>query len=220
MPLYDLTGQRPEGLIVVGAGQTSEVLKFYISKEYGDDFPMVSTLTDDHLHLGNLSSNSSILPMSECLSKFPKFGWMVAISYQSRNVARGKVFSQLVSENQRICSYWHPKASIWSREILQPNQVMLENVVVQYGASVGANTFLWSGAHIGHHSTLGNDCFVASGSTISGSTSIGSNAFLGVNSFVADGVTAGRFLYVGAGAGLVADCGDFGLITGLDSHLQ
>lgn len=196
----------------MGTGQTSEVLKFYISNEYGNDFPLVSTLTDDYLHPDICNSHPEILPMAECLTKFPGFGWMVAVSYQNRNVARSKVFSQLVELDKRIYSYWHPTSSVWDQKVLQPNQLVLENVVVQYGASVGSNTFLWSGAHVGHHSSLGNNCFVASGATISGSTSIGSNAFLGVNSFVTDGVSAGRFLYVGAGAGLTADCGDFGLI--------
>lgn len=198
-------------MVVVGAGQTADVLQHYILEEYGEGFPVVNTVTDEFLGQSQAANTKTLIPISDCYSEFPSFGWIIAISYQKRNTSRGKVFAQVTAKNVEIFSYWHPNSHVWAKDVLRPNQVFLENVVVQFGSSVGANTFLWSGSHVGHHTKIGNDSFFASGAVISGAVTIGDNAFLGVNSFVADGVSAGRFLFVGAGAGLVADCGDFGL---------
>ena len=211
MPLYSLSGREPGGLVIVGTGQTADVLQHYIFEEYGEGFPVVNTVTDNFLGQSQPSNARTVIPISDCYSEFPSFGWMIAISYQNRSTSRGKVLDQVAARSVEICSYWHPNSHVWTEDVLRPNQLFLENVVVQFGSSVGANTFLWSGSHVGHHTKIGNDSFIASGAVVSGSVTIGDNAFLGVNSFVADGVSAGRFLFVGAGAGLVADCGDFGL---------
>ena len=34
--------------------------------------------------------------------------------------------------------------------------------------SIGNNTIIWSGNHIGHHSKIGNNCFISSHVVVSG----------------------------------------------------
>jgi len=59
---------------------------------------------------------------------------------------------------------------------------------------------LWSGNHIGHHSTIHDHNFISSHVVISGHCVIESNCFVGVNSTLAHQVRLGRETLVGAGA--------------------
>ena len=70
---------------------------------------------------------------------------------------------------------------------------------------IGNNCILWSGNHVGHHSTIADHCFITSHVVISGSSSIGRNSFLGVNSTIGDNVIIGESNLVGAGSELTVN---------------
>ncbi len=84
----------------------------------------------------------------------------------------------------------------------------MEHNTVQPFASIGRNTIVWSGNHIGHHSRIGDNCFIASHVVISGSVTVGDNSFLGVNATLRDNITLGERCIVGAGALVMADAPD------------
>jgi acyl-[acyl carrier protein]--UDP-N-acetylglucosamine O-acyltransferase len=76
----------------------------------------------------------------------------------------------------------------------------LENCTIQPFATIGNNVILWSGSHVGHHSTIGDHVFFAPHAVASGHCTIGSHCFLGINSTVRDQVTLGQGTLVGMGA--------------------
>jgi UDP-3-O-[3-hydroxymyristoyl] glucosamine N-acyltransferase len=65
--------------------------------------------------------------------------------------------------------------------------------------------FVWSGAMVGHHSSVGDNCWLTSCCNISGVVTIGKNCFLAVNSTIAHSVQVGDDCFIGANA-LVAKC--------------
>ena len=77
--------------------------------------------------------------------------------------------------------------------------------VIQPFVTIGANTVLWSGNHIGHDSTVGDNVFITSHVVVSGNCRIGDNVFIGVNATLRDGITVGRDCVVGAGTVLLQD---------------
>jgi UDP-3-O-[3-hydroxymyristoyl] glucosamine N-acyltransferase len=93
------------------------------------------------------------------------------------------------------------------------NCFILENNVIQPFVRVGNNVTLWSGNHIGHHSTIGDHCFISSHVVISGSCEIGENCFLGVNATVRDNVKLGPFVVASSGAILMEDCPERTVVT-------
>jgi UDP-3-O-[3-hydroxymyristoyl] glucosamine N-acyltransferase len=68
------------------------------------------------------------------------------------------------------------------------NSFVMEANVIQPFASVGSDTIVWSGGHIGHHSTVGDHCFLAR-SIISGNVQVGDHSYLGGDCIIRDGVT-------------------------------
>ena len=52
--------------------------------------------------------------------------------------------------------------------------------------TIADNVVLWSGNHIGHHSTIGANCFISSHVVVSGFCRIGEACFMGVNSTVSN----------------------------------
>jgi UDP-3-O-[3-hydroxymyristoyl] glucosamine N-acyltransferase len=74
---------------------------------------------------------------------------------------------------------------------------IFEANVVQPFVKIGRNVVLWSGNHIGHHSTIGDNCFVSSHVVVSGSVNVGRNCFLGVNSTFANNLEIGDDVWVG-----------------------
>ena len=56
---------------------------------------------------------------------------------------------------------------------------------------------LWSGNHVGHHSTIGDNVFIASHVVISGSVTVGENTFLGVNATIVNDIAIGADNWIG-----------------------
>jgi acetyltransferase-like isoleucine patch superfamily enzyme len=73
---------------------------------------------------------------------------------------------------------------------------------------------LWSGNHIGHHSTIADHCFLASHVVVSGGVEIGEQCFVGVNVTLRDHVRIGARCVLGAGALLLQDAEPEGVYMG------
>src|SRR5690606_11663854 len=71
--------------------------------------------------------------------------------------------------------------------------------------SIGSNTILWSGNHVGHHSSIGDHCFIASHVVVSGSCRVENNVFIGVNATLHDSTVIAEECLVGAGAIITKD---------------
>ena len=84
----------------------------------------------------------------------------------------------------------------------------MEANVIQPYVSVGRNVTMWSGNHVGHHTSIGDHCFIASHAVISGSVTIGEGSFIGVNVTIRDNVRIGKRNVLGAGAVILADTPD------------
>jgi hypothetical protein len=81
-------------------------------------------------------------------------------------------------------------------------------------ATIGNNVTLWSGNHIGHHSTIADHCFLASHVVVSGGVEIGEQCFVGVNVTLRDHVRIGARCVLGAGALLLQDAEPEGVYMG------
>ncbi|MBM4200304.1 MAG: transferase, partial [Gammaproteobacteria bacterium] len=82
---------------------------------------------------------------------------------------------------------------------------ILEDNTLQPFAHIGNNVTLWSGNHIGHHSSIHDHCFVASHVVVSGGVEIGEQCFVGVNATLRDHIKIGPRCVLGAGTILLGD---------------
>jgi acetyltransferase-like isoleucine patch superfamily enzyme len=105
------------------------------------------------------------------------------------------------------------RATVFLGFELKENCFILEDNTIQPFARVGTNVTLWSGNHIGHHSTIEDDVFIASHVVVSGGVRIGQGSFVGVNVTLRDHVTVGQKCILGAGALVLEDLPDFSVVA-------
>ena len=116
----------------------------------------------------------------------------VALSYVQLNALRANKMAEAEAKGYSLASYISSHAYVWDGFAAGPNAFILEDNTLQPFCRVGRGVTLWSGNHIGHHSSIGDYCFLASHIVVSGGVTIGERCFAGVN------VTSGPCQYRGA----------------------
>lgn len=143
-----------------------------------------------------------------------------ALVYTQLNRLRSRLSTAAKGMGFRLASYCSSRASVWPGTKLGEHTFIFEANVLQPFVSIGDDTVLWSGNHIGHHSSIGSHCFIASHVVVSGFCAVGDYSFLGVNATLGNNVTVGRDCLIGAGAVVVKDVADDTLVKGNLSDLQ
>jgi sugar O-acyltransferase (sialic acid O-acetyltransferase NeuD family) len=123
----------------------------------------------------------------------------VAIGYIKLNRTRARFYRQAKAMGYELVTYVHPSVQLWPSNEIGDNVFVFEHNTIQPFATIGADTILWSGNHIGHHSRIGSHCFVSSHVVVSGQCDVGDYTFIGVNSTLRDGISVGRGCFLGAG---------------------
>lgn len=136
------------------------------------------------------------------------------------NLLRERIYLQGKRRGYRFATYISSKANIDTPlEKIGENCYIMEFNNVQYGVSIGNNCVLWSGNHIGHHTTIADHVFIASHVCVSGMCTIKNNSFLGVNSSLRDGVTIAEGTVVAMQCAITKDTEAFGVYTGVPGKL-
>src|SRR5262245_27538543 len=138
-----------------------------------------------------------------------------ALVYTQLNRLRERLYHKAKDLGYKPASYISRRAFVWRNVKLGEHCFIFENNVIQPFVSIGDNVVLWSGNHIGHHSTIGDHCFVSSHVVISGFVEVGHSCFLGVNSAVANNTRIGNRCTVGAGALILGEVGDDETVVGV-----
>jgi sugar O-acyltransferase (sialic acid O-acetyltransferase NeuD family) len=120
-----------------------------------------------------------------------------AVVYTHLNRLRTRLCQQAKSKGFNLASYISSKAFVWKNVELGEHCFIFENNVVQPFVKLGNNVVLWSGNHIGHHSTIKDNCFISSHVVISGFVEVGENCFLGVNSTIVNNLKIAKDCWIG-----------------------
>ena len=91
----------------------------------------------------------------------------VAISFKGVNKLREAKVAEAEAKFYPLTSHVSPRASVWSKLVVNPNTIIMENNVIQPFVTIGRNVIMWSGNLIGHHTRIGDNCFIASQAVIS-----------------------------------------------------
>lgn len=141
--------------------------------------------------------------------------FFVAATYTQSNRLRTRLYEAAKAKGFTPASYVSSRAFVWRNCHIGEHCFIFEHNVVQPFVTLGANVVLWSGNHIGHHSTIGEHTFVASHAVISGFVNIGALCFVGVNATVANNITIGNRAVLGAGALVLGDVPDDQVVVGV-----
>jgi sugar O-acyltransferase (sialic acid O-acetyltransferase NeuD family) len=129
----------------------------------------------------------------------------VATVYTQLNRLRTRLSNEAKRKGYRLASYISSHAFVWRNVELGEHCFIFEDNTVQPFVKVGNNVVMWSGNHIGHHSTIKDNCFISSHVVISGFVEVGENCFLGVNAAIANNVRVGRDCWLGPNVTIVKD---------------
>jgi sugar O-acyltransferase (sialic acid O-acetyltransferase NeuD family) len=157
-----------------------------------------------------------ILAFETVEDKYPpdENDFFIALSYAKLNLIRKEKFLAAKKKGYKLASFLSSYATILTDESIGENCFILENNVIQPFVKIGNNVTLWSGNHIGHHSTLHDHTFIASQVVVSGGVEIGEQCFIGVNATLRDHIKIGDRCVIGAGSILLGDTAPNGVYMG------
>ncbi len=192
-------------LVIVGTGLFAEVAKTYF-EEY-TDYLVVAFACHAHFKKTEFVYGIPLIEIEKLKEQCSPDGHevFIAIGYGKMNKMRQTVYQEIRSFGYKCATFVHPNVRIWQSTNLGDNIFIFEDNTIQPFTSIGADTILWSGNHIGHHRKIGEHCFISSHVVVSGSCTIGNNVFIGVNATLRDGIKIGDECLIGAGAIVMND---------------
>lgn len=128
-----------------------------------------------------------------------------ALVYTDGNRLRARLYNAAKAKGYSPASYISSRAFVWRNVVLGEHCFVFEHNVLQPFTRIGDNVVLWSGNHIGHHSTIGSHTFISSHVVISGFVQLGEYGFVGVNTTFGNNISIGDRCLFGAGALVVKD---------------
>jgi sugar O-acyltransferase (sialic acid O-acetyltransferase NeuD family) len=200
--------QKNRKLILVGDSAFAEVAYEYFTHD--SDYEVVAfAVEQDYLKRDSLFG----VPVVAFESLEQRFApaeheVYVALVYTQLNRLRTRLSKAAKAKGYRLASYVSPHAFVWRNVEIGEHCFIFEDNTVQPFVKIGDNVVLWSGNHIGHHSTIGDNCFISSHVVISGFVDVGENCFLGVNSTVGNNITIGKDCWLAPDVTIVKDAAE------------
>jgi sugar O-acyltransferase (sialic acid O-acetyltransferase NeuD family) len=210
---------RKEQVVLFGTGSFAEVAYYYLTK---DARARIVAFTVDRKQISaKRKFGLPVVPFEEVESAYPpdNFKMFVAIAYSDSNRVRAKKYLEAKKKGYELIRYVCSKAIVWDNVELGDNCFVFEANVIQPYVKIGNDVIIWSGNHIGHHSTISDHCFIASHAVISGHTKIGPYTFVGVNASIRDGISIGERCIIGAGALIIKNTQAGGVYGGHPAKL-
>lgn len=201
-------------LVIFGAGDIAQLAHFYFSMD--SDYEVVAFTVDGGYLTETEFQGLPVVSFEEVPVRYVPntYEMFIALSYTKLNDIRKEKYLAAKALGYRLASYVSTQATVLNGERFGENCFILEDNTIQPFVSIGNNVTLWSGNHIGHHSTIHDHCFIASHVVISGGVEIGESCFIGVNATLRDHITVGQKCVIGAGTLLLADAEPEGVYLG------
>jgi sugar O-acyltransferase (sialic acid O-acetyltransferase NeuD family) len=206
--------EKTRKLVLFGDSAFAEIAREYF--DHDSPYEVVAfTVTSDYLR-EPVKDGLPVVPFERVAELYPpdEHDLHVALVYNQLNRPRMQFYAAAKALGYTLASYVSSRAFVWRNVTMGDNVFIFEDNTVQPFVTLGSNLVLWSGNHIGHHSTLHDHSFISSHVVISGFCDIGPSCFFGVNSTVGNNVTVGADCLVGSGALVVRDVPAGSLLKG------
>lgn len=206
---------KSQKLIILGDSAFAEIAYEYFTHD--SEYEVVAFAVErDHLHRRD-ACGLPVVPFEELQARYDPadHSFFAALVYTQGNALRTRLYQAAKAKGYRPASYVSPHAFVWRNVEVGEHCFIFEHNVIQPFVKIGCNVVLWSGNHIGHHSSVGDHCFISSHVVISGFVEVGQSCFLGVNSAVANNTRIGHRCTIGAGALILGEVGDDETVVGI-----
>ena len=201
-------------LVIFGTGDIAQLAHYCFTRESSRQ---VAAFTVDRQYLASPTfCDLPVVAFEDVAQHYPasQYELFVALSYSKLNQLRKEKYLAAKAMGYRLASFISPRATVLNDGRIGDNCFIFEDNTIQPFVTIGSNVTLWSGNHIGHHSTIKDHCFIASHVVVSGGVEIGECTFIGVNATLRDHIKIGERCVIGAGALLLADAEPEGVYIG------
>jgi sugar O-acyltransferase (sialic acid O-acetyltransferase NeuD family) len=187
-------------VIIFGCGKIAEEAYYYLTND--SEHQIVAFTVDPAYLTQTMKFGKPVVSFEEIEQQCPptEYAMFIALGYHDLNRLRAARCAQARAKGYRLVSYVCSRSSNFGKCEIGDNCFILENVVIQPGAKIGRNVFLWSGNHVGHHAAIGDHCYLSGQVIVSGSTTIEPFCYIGVNATIGHEITIGQSSFIGAGA--------------------
>jgi len=192
-------------LIIFGMGDAGCLAHYYFSRDSEHD--VVAFTVDREYMKGSLFLDLPVVEFEKVHEAYPPsdYKMFVALGYSGMNQVRATKYFRAKEMGYELVSYVSSRCTYLTDNPVGDNCFVLEDNTIQPFVKIGNNVTLWSGNHVGHHSTIEDHCFLASQIVVSGRVHIGPYCFLGVNVTLRDAITIAPRTLLGAGAIIMKD---------------
>ena len=187
-------------IVIFGTGSFAQLVHFYLTHDSNHEV-VAFTVHESHLKQKELLG-LPVVPFESLEREYPvdSFNMYVAVGYTKLNRVRASIFGDAKRIGYELVSYVSSRCTHWGDTKIGDNCFIFEDNTIQPFVTIGNDVVMWSGNHIGHHSTIGDHSFISSHVVISGHVKVGPYCFLGVNATVRDSISIGEACIIGAGA--------------------
>lgn len=201
-------------LVIFGSSDIAQLAHLYFSMDSG--YEVVAFTVDAEYLTDATFCGLPVIAFEEITQQHTpdKCELFVALSYSKLNSVRKEKYLAAKAMGYRLASFISSRATVLNDGHIGENCFIFEDNTIQPFVNIGNNVTLWSGNHIGHHSTIKDHCFIASHVVVSGGVEIGEQCFIGVNATLRDHIKIGEKCVIGAGALLLADAEPEGVYIG------
>lgn len=201
-------------VIIFGVADTAQLAYYYLKNDSAYD--VVAFTVNEAFKKQDSFEGLPLHSFEEIVRICPPddFDLFIPMTGKKMNQLREQVYNQSKLLGYNLISYVSSKASIFNTRIGE-NCFILENNTIQPFVDIGNNVTLWSGNHIGHHSTIKDHTFFTSQVTLSGHCEVSTNCWFGVNSTIIDHCKLAHGTLVGMGANLgLKETEEWGIYVG------
>lgn len=193
-------------VVLFGTSDFASLAHFYLKHDSQHEV-VGFTVERDYLPESGKFEGLPVVPFEDLRHHFPpdRHAAFAPMSHYRMNTLRQRIYAALKDAGYELISYVSSRATRFPDTDIGDNCFILEDNTLQPFCRIGSNVVMWSGNHIGHHSTVADHAFITSHVVISGHCTIGRNSFLGVNATLRDGITLGEASYVGMAAAVTRD---------------
>ena len=155
-------------LIILGDTAFAEIAFEYFTHD--SSFDVVAFSVEKEYLTKSVLFNLPVVPFDKLEKQYDpsSHSFFAAVVYTQKNALRTRLFMQAKQKGYTPASYISSRAFTWQNCRIGEHCFIFEDNTVQPFVRIGSNVVLWSGNHIGHHSTIGDNCFISSHVVISG----------------------------------------------------
>lgn len=196
-------------VVVFGTSQWAELAHFYLTHDSEHDV-VAFTLDRDYIEAAEYKG-LPVVAFDEVEKHFPpgEYKMFIPMSFKKMNHLRAEKYTEAKDKGYELISYVSSKATTFPDFQCGDNCFIFEDNTIQPFVKIGSNVIMWSGNHIGHHSTIKDHVMITSHVVISGCCTIEPFCFFGVNATVRDETTIARETLVGMGVTILKDTQEF-----------